>query len=298
MPEAFASLMDAQDTGLMMLSESNQITHANPALSTLLGRELPPGSSVLDALGVVPQWIQGVATLTLSRSDGNPLQLRLTRRPYQDQFLVTFQVRPTASEIAVLTRKLIHDINNQLQVISISGGTLSSMATPGSPSWEDASEICEAVEKAHRMLVQLQRLVRNVPIQAAPEPPSATPQVQSPAILLVESHERIGEATARVLNRSGYCATSVTDPNDAIDLFVTEAEDWRLAILSMRLHHTTGIDLARMLRRAKPDLPVILCVSSSEYPDEYTRKQAGIKAVIQKPFSHTELIETVQQLLT
>lgn len=298
MPEAvYASVMDAQDTGLMMLSEAGLIVHANPSLIELLGRDLPAGVSIFDALGARPEWMQGVATLTISRTDGEPLKLRLTRRPFQGQHLVTVQIRPTASEIAVLSRKLIHDLNNQLQVISISGGTLSSIASPGSPGWEDATEICEAVEKAHRMLVQLQRLVRNVPIQKNPEPPPATPQKKSPAILLVESHDRIGEATARVLNRSGYRATAVTDPNIAIDLFATEAEDWQLAILSMRLRHTTGIDLARMLRRAQPDLPIILCVSGSEHPDQFIRKQAGIVAVIQKPFSHAELTQTVKKLL-
>ena len=292
-----ASLMDAQDTGLVLLGEGDQIVHANPALIALLGRDLPAGGSILDALGVRPEWIQGVATLTISRPDGDPLQLRLTRRPFQGQHLVTVQIRPTASEIAVLTRKIIHDINNQLQVVSISGGTLSSISTPGSASWEDANEICEAVEKAHRMLVQLQRLVRHVPAEHAPEPPPETPQTHSPAILLVESHDRIGEATARVLNRSGYRATAVTDPNTAIDLFATEAEDWKLAILSMRLRHTTGIDLARMLRRAQPNLPIILCVSGADQPDQFTREQAGIAAVIQKPFSHAELTRTVKQLL-
>ena len=289
-----SALLDALDIGLALIGEDDRIQHANPALVELCGQKNLQGLSLTQAFGASLTWKDGAAGLEATRPDGVSWDARLIRSKVNGYWLVTVRAGSSAGHIAQVTRQIVHDINNQLQVISISGGALSSISVPGTASWEDANEICEAVEKTHRMMVHLQRLARSVP---APKEPEPEPSESTVAILLVAKHAALGAASARVLTEHGYQTTATTDPDTALRLFAEGNVDWKLVLISMRLKHTNGLLLARMLRREKPDLPIILFASKENLLDEVTQTQAGISAVIERPFTHADLLQTVEKLL-
>jgi CheY-like chemotaxis protein len=290
-----SALLDALDIGLVLVAEGDRILHANPIFTNLCEQGALTGMLLEDALGSPVTWDNDTAAVLAVRPDGVTWSARLSRRAVEGESLITVQVGPSAEQLAAATRKIAHDINNQLQVISISGGTLLSSAPPGSATWEDAQEITDAVEKTHRMLARLQHLARSVP--PPPEPPKPLPEASAGSILLVESHVQIGEATARLLTRCGYRTTLSTTADETLALFASGSDDFKLAIISMQLKQTTGLVLARMLRRATPDLPVILCVTGPTRPSPQECGAAGVVAVIEKPFSHAELTRLITEFL-
>jgi len=287
-------LLNALDTALALLNADGTIQHASPDLLRLCGHDSLEGMRLDEALGVAVHWSDGAATVQALRPDGVQWEARLSRHELTGVILVRVSSGPSAAQLAALTRKFSHDINNQLQVIAISAGTLVASSTPGSPDWEDASEICDAVAKAHQQLSTLQRHARGVP-SVEKQSPVAPAQIDANAatILLVDSSEIVREAAVTVLERSGYQATALSNADAALDLFASEVMRWSLVILSMELQHTNGIRLAQMLHRLQPDLPVLLCTTSAQEPSEAECEAAGITAIIQKPFSHTSLLDAV-----
>ena len=288
------ALLNALDTALALLNADGCIQHASPALSSLCGHDHLEGVRLEDALGAAVRWKDGAATVQAFRPDGMQWEAHLSRQEVEGVTLVRVTSGPSAAQLAALTRKFSHDINNQLQVIAISGGTIIASSTPGSPDWEDASEICDAVEKAHQQLSVLQRHARSVPsVQEKPPVAPASIDVDAATILLVDNSEIVREAAVTVLERSGYQATAISNADAALDLFASGVMSWSLVIVSMELHHTTGVRLAQMLHRLQPDLPVILCATSGQEPSAKECEAAGITAIIQKPFSHTSLLDAV-----
>ncbi|MDG1477995.1 MAG: response regulator [Myxococcota bacterium] len=288
------ALLNALDTALALLNADGSIQHASPALLSLCGHERLEGMRLEDALGAAVRWEDGAATVSAFRPDGMQWEARLSRHKLEGVTLIRVASGPSAAQLAALTRKFSHDINNQLQVIAISGGTLIAGSTPGSPDWEDATEICDAVEKAHQQLSMLQRHARSVPSVQKPAPVTQVSiDADATTILLVDNSEIVREAAVIVLERSGYQATAISNADAALDLFASGVMRWSLVILSMELNHTSGIRLAQMLHRLQPDLPVLLCIASGQEPSDAECKAAGITAIIQKPFSHTSLLDAV-----
>jgi CheY-like chemotaxis protein len=59
----------------------------------------------------------------------------------------------------------------------------------------------------------------------------------------------------------------------------------------------TGLELAGLLRKARADIPVILCTGFSQSVDAGAAEAAGINAVIMKPFTRNEIARAVGEAL-
>jgi CheY-like chemotaxis protein len=75
---------------------------------------------------------------------------------------------------------------------------------------------------------------------------------------------------------------------------------YQLLFLDIRLHGMDGFDVIKALREDEElkNLPVII-ISISHSPSDYDRAmQMGVAAFYTKPFGHSELLETIQAVLT
>ncbi|TFG37814.1 MAG: response regulator [Desulfobacterales bacterium] len=61
--------------------------------------------------------------------------------------------------------------------------------------------------------------------------------------------------------------------------------------------HMTGINLAKEIRKIRPDLPILLCTGYNTGFSEAEIKEAGIKAFILKPMVRKELADVVRKVL-
>jgi len=65
----------------------------------------------------------------------------------------------------------------------------------------------------------------------------------------------------------------------------------------MTMPKMNGDQLARHMLSRRPDLPILLCTGFSERIDPEKIDQSGIKALLMKPVSKSEMVGVVRRLL-
>lgn len=65
----------------------------------------------------------------------------------------------------------------------------------------------------------------------------------------------------------------------------------------MTMPQMTSVELAMVLRRIQPDLPMIVCTGFSELLDAEKARSIGFQAYLMKPVLQSELAETVRRVL-
>jgi len=123
-----------------------------------------------------------------------------------------------------------------------------------------------------------------------PVEPAAAPAGGS--ILLVEDNPEVAEITATMLEQSGYRVSQAANADAALELLETASFDLVLSDITMPGHHD-GLALARLLRRLRPRLPVLLVTGYSSRAIE----AANEFVVLRKPFQFHQLDQAVAQAL-
>ena len=109
-------------------------------------------------------------------------------------------------------------------------------------------------------------------------------------ILYAEDDASIRRSVQLMLGRSGYQVDTVADGADA--LLALETTTYDLLITDNQMPHLKGVDLIRKVRRARPELPVILASSDvGELP------WPNCDALLPKPFGVEELLSVVSGVL-
>ncbi len=137
------------------------------------------------------------------------------------------------------------------------------------------------------------------PGPVASERHSATvpPRGRAERILFVDDEPTLCAGTAKMLERLGYVVETSTQPRVALELFRSRPADFDLVITNLHMPCMTGLDLADQLRRARPEVPVLLTTGFSEAltPDQIVR--AGIREVVMKPVTRAALAAAVDRAL-
>ena len=118
-------------------------------------------------------------------------------------------------------------------------------------------------------------------------------------VLVVDDDPDICWALERVLGGLGAQCIRALDGRTA--LLVARHNRLTLALLDAKLPDIDGLELARSLRMADPGI-LVLVVSGYFYKDDpaiqAALEQRLIHGFIEKPFSHAEVIETVNEALS
>jgi len=94
----------------------------------------------------------------------------------------------------------------------------------------------------------------------------------------------------------GYEVEALTSSATALEHFRQHPSRYDLAILDLTMPQMTGMELARKILQLRGDLPIIL-TSGAEQPSQDESKNAGIRALLKKPFRLKTLAETISQVL-
>ena len=127
-------------------------------------------------------------------------------------------------------------------------------------------------------------------------------ELSSPAggagrILFVDDEEQLVSLGARMLTKLGYRVATRMDGFEAIKLFRSDPDGFDLVITDYTMPHMTGVDLAGEILRIRPDIPIILCTGYSEMISEQTVKEKGLRALIMKPFSPSNIARLIRDML-
>ena len=116
-------------------------------------------------------------------------------------------------------------------------------------------------------------------------------------ILYVDDDESQVFLIKRMLERWGYRVSAYLEQREALDALLADAPSFDLVVTDFNMPGLSGLEVARAIRDARPDLPVILI---SGYITDELRAQAeavGVRELIAKPHEVEELRDTVHRLL-
>jgi DNA-binding response OmpR family regulator len=114
--------------------------------------------------------------------------------------------------------------------------------------------------------------------------------------LLIEDEGNILEAITFILSRAGWEVQGHGNGATALDAVGRVAPD--LVVLDVMLPGRSGLEILRDLRRdpATADLPVLMLTAKGQAKDRETALELGATAYLTKPFSNSDLLETIARL--
>ncbi len=111
-------------------------------------------------------------------------------------------------------------------------------------------------------------------------------------ILVIEDEPRILEFLRLGLEAEGFAVDAADD--GAAGLRLALAEPYELVVLDLQLPRLDGLRLLAELRRARPDLPVLILSARSDLPTKLRSFDLGANDYLSKPFSFDELVARVR----
>lgn len=118
-------------------------------------------------------------------------------------------------------------------------------------------------------------------------------------ILLVDDDDGLRRALRRALEREGYLVVEASNGKHALDRLKETAVD--LVITDIIMPESEGIELALILHKTQPRLPVIAISGGGNWTPEFhlsIAKKAGALHAFEKPFAVEDLLKKVSELLT
>jgi DNA-binding response OmpR family regulator len=116
-------------------------------------------------------------------------------------------------------------------------------------------------------------------------------------ILVADDEAHILHVVSLKLRNAGFEVLTAVDGEEAAELCLAELPD--LLITDFQMPYLTGLDLCRQLRQAPAtkSIPAIMLTARGFDIEPAEMAEAGIAAVLAKPFSPRELLECVNSLL-
>jgi FixJ family two-component response regulator len=114
-------------------------------------------------------------------------------------------------------------------------------------------------------------------------------------IALVEDDESVLEALDSLLDVVGYEVLPYHSAEELLDS--GRLPDIDLLITDIGLPGISGIELLRIIRTRKMQLPSLVITARGEAAVQQAALEAGARRLFQKPLDNTQLLETIQFLL-
>lgn len=116
-----------------------------------------------------------------------------------------------------------------------------------------------------------------------------------PRVLVVDDDERIAASVRRALDYAGYDVSVAHNGPAAVA--AAGSGDPDLIVLDVMMPGYDGLEVARRLRRAGNNTPILMLTARTSVPDRVDGLEAGADDYLIKPFAHNELLARVRALL-
>jgi two-component system cell cycle sensor histidine kinase/response regulator CckA len=126
------------------------------------------------------------------------------------------------------------------------------------------------------------------------------PDSKNPAvtILIVDDEEFLLEYVRLVLVRAGYSALTAQDGDEAWDLIVDQGGEIRLLLTDIVMPGSLdGFELADLVRRHQPDLPVLFMTGTPLQDHPHADLLTRESKLLRKPFFPDQLLTIVRENL-
>ena len=116
-------------------------------------------------------------------------------------------------------------------------------------------------------------------------------------ILFIEDEEGVRKVTVKALRDYGYNVTETATASEAFDIFKRDKGNFSLIFSDIVLADKTGIELVEELRRKKPGIKVLLTSGYANRKFRWSDVNKKGFSFLQKPYSLTDLLKTIRELL-
>jgi CheY-like chemotaxis protein len=130
--------------------------------------------------------------------------------------------------------------------------------------------------------------------------PTTLSQGAGETILVVDDELAVRTMTQKMLKRFGYQVLIAGDGAEALAIFAERRADIRLVMTDLAMPGMNGVALTRALRAQAALVPLVVAsgyLSDEERAEIEALRSTGTVAVIHKPYSTLELLDTLRTLL-
>ena len=114
-------------------------------------------------------------------------------------------------------------------------------------------------------------------------------------ILLVEDEETLAVGLEYNLTEEGYAVKWAKNGREAVEFF--ESENFDMIILDIMLPYINGFEVAERVRKADPQVPILMLTAKTESADKVKGLERGADDYLTKPFHLRELLLRVEGML-
>ena len=118
-------------------------------------------------------------------------------------------------------------------------------------------------------------------------------------ILVVDDDEGIRRLARDILARHGFIVVTAGDGVDALARFRAFPNRFSAVITDIRMPRMSGMELASILSRAAPEVPIIAssCATSAESEEQAMRERKSVACVLRKPYTESALMAALSKVL-
>jgi len=169
-------------------------------------------------------------------------------------------------------------------------------------------EVAERLQRILRNARDIKQVIQKVgqtmaPTQALPQGtlPLERPKLRGRSILVADADETVRTAAHQLLERYGCIVETAHDGVEAISMVrnMAKGHAYDVIIADVRLPDMTGFDVLMKLKEIIDQVPLVLMTGFGYDPGHSIVKarQAGLQAVLYKPFRLDQLLDTVEKLI-
>jgi CheY-like chemotaxis protein len=114
-------------------------------------------------------------------------------------------------------------------------------------------------------------------------------------LLVVDDDQESRDLLCEVLESNGYAPQAVADGLAAREVLRSDP-DYRIVIADLHMPQESGLELMRKLRQENSKHEIILMSSFMSAAEKKAAQALGVRALLDKPFQLTELLQTVAEL--
>jgi CheY-like chemotaxis protein len=140
-------------------------------------------------------------------------------------------------------------------------------------------------------------LPKGLPAATTEVPPEVDSLAHSEQDLIVDDDRDVGRLAARILETFQYEVTALTDPTEAVNLVRKRPTKFDLVLTDLLMPELSGPELARALKKIRPDLPLVLISGLVSSVTEESARRQGFVGLIRKPFEIDQMAKSVAGIL-
>jgi PAS domain S-box-containing protein len=148
-----------------------------------------------------------------------------------------------------------------------------------------------------RVLIPPAASPAQAPAAVRPGPARREREALSGRVLVADDEDAIRELLGELLEDWGLDVVLCPDGAEARDAFADDPQGFDLVLTDQTMPRLTGMQLAKLVTRMQPGVPVLLCTGYGEDLKPADLKAAGVRTLVHKPVEPAELRRLLQAAL-